>query len=73
MCSANVETTIAMSIDSSVTPRSYAISIGSISASMPTKCIAQIPMPIATPPPTSHAGAACLLATRMRNANVNAV
>ena len=40
---------------------------------MPTKCIAQMPTPMAKPPPTSQAQAATPAASRMRIASVSAV
>ena len=40
---------------------------------MPMKCMAQMPKPMAKPPPTSQARAASSVATRMRSASVSAV
>ena len=47
--------------------------MGSDSASMPTKCIDQMPVPMAKPPPKSQSHATRPLAPRSRSAKVSAV
>jgi hypothetical protein len=49
------------------------MAIGRDNASIPTKCIAQMPIPIAKPPPRSQANAGQPDVERMRNASVRAV
>lgn len=53
--SAKYETTIAIASDRNVSRNSQPSGIGSENASMPTKCIAQMPVLIAAAPPASHA------------------
>src|SRR5580692_4882856 len=52
--SANPEMAMAMTREAIVRPRSYVRGIGSEKASMPMKCIDQMPQPIASAPPTTH-------------------
>jgi hypothetical protein len=46
---------MATSTERTTSGTSYIVGTGSLSASMATKCMLQIPMPIATDPPRSHA------------------
>src|ERR1700679_1425136 len=52
--SANAESAIAIASDRAVIHGSYPIGTGRLNASIPTKCIDQMPMPMATDPPASH-------------------
>src|ERR1700761_6850019 len=52
--SANAESAIAIASDRAVIHGAYPMGTGRLKASMPMKCIDQMPMPIATDPPTSH-------------------
>src|SRR3569833_4463624 len=64
---AKPEMMMAMSSDATVVGMSYARAMGSEKASMPMKCIDQMPLPIASAPPMSHNlldGAAFARATR---------
>src|SRR4051812_1799463 len=72
MPKAKPEMTMAMSSEARVVGMSYARAIGSEKASMPMKCIDQMPLPIASAPPMSHnrldgaALARAVLAERLR-------
>ena len=46
--------TMANTQESAVSDRSYSTRIGSLSASVATKCIDQMPMPMAKPPHSTH-------------------
>lgn len=52
--SAKAEQPMAMTSDSRVSGRSYPMGIGRLNASMPTKCMAQMPMPMAVAPPANQ-------------------
>jgi hypothetical protein len=54
VCSAKPEMMTAMSNDAAVIGRSKAIGIGRCSASIPMKCIDQMPVPMAQAPPISQ-------------------
>src|SRR5690606_22056435 len=71
--SASAEATIGSSHDSAVIQKSYPIGIGSLNASMPMKCIDQIPVPIAIAPPISQAMAVRPDADATRPAMLSAV
>ncbi len=73
MYSANPDTTIAISIDNKVTGMLYPIGTGRLNASMPMKCIDQIPVPIEKAPPHSHQRAATPLDEVIRLAKSSAV
>ncbi len=45
---------MATASEATVVCKSYDIAIGSLNASMPTKCIDQMPVPIAMAPPASQ-------------------
>src|ERR1700678_4003264 len=66
MPKANAEVTIAMNSEVTVVGKSYESAIGSEKASMPIKCIDQMPQPIASEPPLSQSfdGTPSLRATR---------
>ena len=67
MPKAKPEMMMAMSSEARVVGMSYARAMGSEKASMPMKCIDQMPLPIASAPPMSHnrlEGAAFVRATR---------
>jgi hypothetical protein len=51
---ASAEVIIAMNSEVTVVGMSYARAMGSEKASMPMKCIDQIPLPMASAPPSSH-------------------
>ncbi|VWB34784.1 hypothetical protein BSE24067_01518 [Burkholderia seminalis] len=59
---------MAISSDSNVMAGSYPTGIGNAKASMPTKCIDQMPVPITQAAPTSHQCAARPWAVLMRPA-----
>src|SRR5665213_2035201 len=71
--SANAAAPIANTIDAATYQRSYATSIGSVSASMPTKCMLQMPTPIASATPSSHSARARPVLAKMRPARSSAV
>src|SRR6476646_7498570 len=71
--SAKPETAIAISIEPSVMAMSYDMAMGSRNASMPMKCIDQMPMPIAKAPPSSQETAAAPEEAMMRDARSSAV
>ena len=50
MCSASADAAMATSTDSSTSGTSYCIGTGRSSAIMPTKCMLQMPTPMATAP-----------------------
>jgi hypothetical protein len=54
--SANAAVIMAMNSEATVVGMSYARAIGSDKASMPMKCIDQIPLPVASAPPEGHLG-----------------
>src|SRR5882724_12761340 len=67
MESAKPDKPIATASEARVVPVSYESAIGKERASMPTKCIDQMPQPIDTAPPASQScavGLCVLLATR---------
>ncbi len=70
---AKPETTIAISIEAMVIPMSYAIGTGRLKASMPMKCIDQMPIPMANAPPRSQDTAAAPVDAVMREARSSAV
>src|SRR5258708_38874575 len=70
---AKPETTIAMNIDSSVVSTSYAMGIGRLNASMPMKCMDQMPMPMAKAPPSSQEAAAAPVEAAMREGGARRV
>ncbi|MNJ49159.1 hypothetical protein D3C77_443770 [compost metagenome] len=63
----------AISNDSKVRVRSYPNEIGRLKASMPMKCIDQIPKPMANAPPLIHRYTARPLAVAMRPVRSSAV
>src|SRR5688572_16203924 len=71
--SANPETTTAISSESSVIGRSNAIGMGSSNASMPMKCMDQMPAPMAKAPQTSQYQERFSLADATRPARSSAV
>ena len=71
--SANAEIAIAIPSDVTVMGRLYVSRIGRESASMPMKCIDQIPTPMTTAPPVIQAIAAVPRAFATRDARLNAV
>src|SRR5690348_1639553 len=54
VCNAMYDETMANAIDTKVMRALYGTGIGRLNASMPTKCIDQMPTPMATAPPSSH-------------------
>ena len=55
MNKASADAPIATTTESSTRERPYRIGIGRWKASMPMKCMLQMPTPMATEPPASHA------------------
>src|SRR3954468_2037088 len=73
MESAKPEMAMAIASDARVVPTSYDSEIGRENASMPTKCIDQMPQPIATAPPVSHRRAGRWFALDTREERLSAV
>ncbi len=70
---ANAEATMATRTESSTSHTPYAIGRARWNASMPTKCMLQMPTPMATEPPASHARRSRPWATVNRAARSSAV
>ncbi len=71
--SAKTETKMAITSDAMVIVMSYESGIGSEKASMPMKCIDQIPQPMAAPPPRTQMRAEWPLARATREDRLRAV
>jgi hypothetical protein len=71
--SASTEPATAASHETTTSGMSYEISIGRWNASMATKCMLQIPLPMATLPPSNQASRARPRAAATRAASVSAV